>query len=445
MSDPPAEPEAHEPGASFPVSGIIEAFYGPPWSWAVRSEVMAWCHERGMDVYIYAPKDDPLHRERWREPYGPEVLTEFENLVTGGTLAVGFGISPGLSIDYQSSGDREALGRKVDQLVERGVRMVALLLDDIPVRPGLGLEHAALTTWLYDHLDGRAHLVLTPTEYTGTHPTPYLDALAAGVPQEVPIGWTGATVVCDEITVAQAQARATSLGDRPPFLWDNYPVNDAVMADRLFMGPLRGRDPGLGSVCSGYASNPMGQGLASKPALASIAAYVNGGDPRAGWEADLGGLAVFAEACDGEHPRDLVRAVVASDASETPLAALEAWLVAAKDCTAPGLEDEVGPWLGQVHRESRVGLTAVNVLRRLTAGGDGPDQGGQALALAAGWLPLRRAEVSVMGTRGSLRPVLGQSDSGAWTYQAGAVTESANAIDDLVRYALARAAEAGSS
>jgi len=98
-----------------------------------------------------------------------------------------------------------------------------------------------------------------------------------------------------------------------------------------------------------------------------------------------------------------------------------------------------------VHRESRVGLTAVNVLRRLTAGGDGPDQGGQALALAAGWLPLRRAEVSVMGTRGSLRPVLGQSDSGAWTYQAGAVTESANAIDDLVRYALARAAEAGSS
>ena len=444
MSDAPAaghprEAGSRDPGVAFAVSGIIEGFYGPPWSWDVRAEVMAWCHGRGMGVYLYAPKDDPRHRQHWREPYSPEELAGFDALVAAGTLAVGFAISPGLSMDYASADDRAALGAKVDQLVERGITLVALLLDDIPVRPGLGPDHAELTSWLFDHLGGRADLILTPTEYTGTRPTAYLDALAAGTPAEVPIGWTGTTVVCDEITVDQARARAASVGDRLPFVWDNYPVNDGLMSDRLFMGPLRGREPGLAAVCSGYAANPMVQGRASKAALASIAAYVRGGDPEAGWRADLGPLRVFAEACDGDEPRALVAAVVTGDPSPEPLAELEAWLVAAKDCPADGLGGEVGPWIDQVHREARVGLAAVNLLRALDDAA--APTGEQAVALAAIWLPLRRAPVSVMGTRGTLRPVMGQSATGAWTYRAAAVTESANAIDDLVRYALALAAE----
>ena len=442
MSDPPAGGPTGGAGLPFALSGVIEGFYGPPWSWEVRAEVMAWCHQRGMGVYLYAPKDDPRHRERWREPYGPEELAGFDALVAADTLAVGFAISPGLSMDYAADDDRAALAAKVDQLVERGVSLVALLLDDIPVRPGLGPDHAELTTWLFEHLDGRADLVLTPTEYTGTRPTPYLEALAAGTPAEVLIGWTGTTVVCDEITLAQAEARAASVGDRPPLVWDNYPVNDGLMSDRLFMGPLRGRDPRLAAVCAGYVANPMVQGRASRTPLASVAAYTRGADPEAGWQADLGPLRVFAEACDGEHPRALVAAVLAGDPSPEPLAVLERWLAAAKDAAAPGLDDEVGPWLDQVHREARVGLAAVNLLRALADPDPGAGPTGEAaVGLAMAWLPLRRAPVSVMGTRGSLRPVMGQSSSGAWTYRAAAVTEGANAIDDLVRHALALAAE----
>ena len=176
MSDPPAGGPTGGAGLPFALSGVIEGFYGPPWSWEVRAEVMAWCHQRGMGVYLYVPKDDPRHRERWREPYGPEELAGFDALVAADTLAVGFAISPGLSMDYAADDDRAALAAKVDQLVERGVSLVALLLDDIPVRPGLGPDHAELTTWLFEHLDGRADLVLTPTEYTGT----LTDALPRG-------------------------------------------------------------------------------------------------------------------------------------------------------------------------------------------------------------------------------------------------------------------------
>ena len=434
----------------WPIRSVIEGFYGDPWTWDARAEVMRWCHERAMTHYLYAPKNDPLHRERWRELYGPEMLAGFDRLVGEATLQVGFAISPGLSIDYGSADDRAALAAKVDQLVERGVGLVALLLDDIPVRPGLGVEHADLTRWLRDHLEGRATLLLTPTEYTGTRPTAYLDALAEGVPPDVAIGWTGETVVCDEITVAQATARAESLGGRPPFVWDNYPVNDAIMADRLFLGPLRGREVGLGPVCSGYAANPMTQPRSSLPALASIAGYLRGDDPVAAWEADLGDLRTFAEACDGERPAQLVESALdAVGGLDLPsdldaLDELDEWLRAARSCGAPGLEGEAEAWVEQAHAEAAVGVVAVKLLRA-ASDPDGPLAerrriAERALTLAYLWPPLRRSTVTVMGPRCSFRPVLAQGPDGEWRFRAAALTDDDNAIDRLVRAALARAA-----
>jgi hypothetical protein len=415
--------------------GLIEGFYGPPWSWSARAEVMRWCHERGMTLYLYGPKDDPLHRERWREAYPPDALDGFAGLVAEETLRVGFAISPGLSIDPTSADERAALAAKVDQVLALGIDVIALLLDDIPVRPGLGPEHAELTTWLHDHLDGRAELILTPTEYAGIRPSPYLDALAAGVPDDVPIGWTGTEVVCDRISVADASARADALGGRAPFLWDNYPVNDVLMADRLFLGPLRGREPGLLDACSGYAANPMVQPYASKLPLASIAGFVRGDDPDAAWQSDAGGLRTFAEACDGERAVGLVARALAPGATPGALDELEAWLREAKACGAPGVEDEVGPWLEQVHTEARLGVQAVRLLRTQVADA-GAATGEAALALALGWQAVRRAPVTVMGPRCSVRPMLWHDEDGDWHWDPRSVQIDGNAIDALVRAAL---------
>jgi hypothetical protein len=397
--------------------------------------VMRWCHERGMDLYLYGPKDDPLHRERWRELYPRAELDGFAGLVAEDTLRVGFAISPGLSIDTSSSEDRAALGAKVDQVVGLGVGVVALLLDDIPVRPGLGPEHAELTSWLHEHLAGRAELIVVPTEYAGTAPSAYLDALADGVPAPVPIGWTGRRVVCDEITVAEARARADALGGRPPFVWDNYPVNDGLMADQLFLGPLRGREPGLDAVCSGFVSNPMVQPRASTLPLASVAAYLRGDDPAEAWRAEAGPWRTFAEACDGRLARHLVEGAIAPGSGPAALDELAEWLGEAKDCTAPGLEDEAGPWIEQVHAEARIGRLAVRLLRQLE---DGPDAatGEIAMALALGWQALRRSTVTVMGPRCSIRPMLWHDEDGEWHWDPASVTTDANVIDALVRSAL---------
>ena len=83
--------------------GIIEGFYGLPWTWQERLEVAELLAGAGMDTYVYAPKDDPLHRERWREPYPPEVVDRFAELVAARTLRVGFTVSPGLSMDLDDA------------------------------------------------------------------------------------------------------------------------------------------------------------------------------------------------------------------------------------------------------------------------------------------------------------------------------------------------------
>jgi hypothetical protein len=414
---------------------------------------MRFCQERGMSHYVYAPKDDPKHRQEWREPYEPGMLDGFRRLVAEGTLTVGFGISPGLSIDYGSAADRAALATKVDQVVDVGVGLVCLALDDIPFRDGLGEQHADLTRWLCEHLAGRASLVLVPTEYCGSRRTPYLDALADGVPGDVPIGWTGEAVMNDEITAAEARARAAAVGGRSPLVWDNYPVNDGMMGDRLHLGPLRGRDPDLHSTCVGYLANPMVQPGASKLPLGSVAAFIRGDDALDAWaaEADTLGWRVFAEATDGAVPRALVQALATStrDAWVEYAHPLAEWLQAAATCAAPGIEDEAGAWIDQVHLEASVGLDAVRLVQAtrpvVRVDGDGhgraaaPDSE-RALQFAGalwyGWPALRRSGVSVMGVRLGFRPELGQRADGRWAYRAGSLLEDQNAIDELCRYAL---------
>jgi hyaluronoglucosaminidase len=429
---------------TWPIRGVIEGFYGRPWSWDERIALMRWCHERGMTHYLYAPKDDPLHRDRWREPYERDALVGFERLVEAGTMRVGFGISPGLSIDYDEADDRSALLAKVEQLLTVGVDLVCLALDDIPPRPGLGEAHAELTRWLHERVGERASLVLVPTEYTGTTSTPYLDALAAGVPADVPIGWTGATVVCDRISVADAVARAASLDGRPPLIWDNYPVNDAIMSDRLFLGPLRGRDAGLAEVCSGYVANPMVQPFASHLPLASTAAFLRGDDPERAWreEADSMGIRSFAEACDGEHPRQLIDALARAGHADrgARLAEVEEW-VATLDRYQPTAElaDEVVAWREQCEHELGVWRCALRTLRFVERG-DGARATIEAMGLLYLWPSVRRAAVSVMGPRCSFRPVFGQWPDGSWRYDAASLDEDANATDALVRCALAEVA-----
>ena len=417
--------------------GIIEGFYGPPWSWADRHDIGASLAAAGMDTYVYAPKDDPLHRHRWREPYDAVVLGALESLVGSGGLRVGFSVSPGLSIDTASADDRAALLAKFRQTLDVGVTLVGLLLDDLSPVEGLGERHAELARWLRAELDADVELFLVPTHYTGTDRTPYLDALARRVPPEVAIGWTGMQVVNRSVTSAQAQAWSAVMDGRRPLLWDNTPVNDALMSDRLYTGPLRGRDPDLPDHLAGYLANPMVQPRASLPPLLSAAAWLRGDDPVAAWSASLGAARVLAEGCDGEHPAALaVRALGADGTAVVDEAAaeeLDAWLAAASQCDDGGWGEDVAPWVEQLRAEAGVARTALQVVR-----GDEEEARSLAPLLLLTWPSARSLRTAVLGGRGGVVPGLAQRADGEWSARAGSYVAPDSLTDRLVEAAFRR-------
>ena len=46
--------------------GIIEGFFGRPWTWAERTDAVRFLGPRGYGFHIYSPKADPRLRRRWR-------------------------------------------------------------------------------------------------------------------------------------------------------------------------------------------------------------------------------------------------------------------------------------------------------------------------------------------------------------------------------------------
>jgi hypothetical protein len=274
---------------SFPERGIVEGFYGTQWTYQDRLEMLRFEGQHGMNVYYYAPKDDPYHRKLWQEPYPPAQMKRLGELVStarANFVDFCFAVSPGLSMVYSSEDDFSKLTAKLASVGKLGVSCFALFLDDIPPVvqspqdrerfQTLAQAHASLINKLDGHLKSQSRdnrLVVTPTTYTNEWGSrDYIQELGSAVNEDVAIVWTGSEVASPAITVAQAREWGEWLR-RKPLVWDNFPVNDG-RPWRVHLGPQRGRDPGLPEVIRGLFSNPMNQPRASLIPLETIADYL---------------------------------------------------------------------------------------------------------------------------------------------------------------------------
>jgi hyaluronoglucosaminidase len=390
---------------AFAIRGVVEGFYGPAWSHADR----LWWLERlgrwGMNRYVYAPKDDRLQREAWRIPYPDERLRELRELVERGARAgveVGFSVSPGLSIEYASAADLEALVSKLRAFEDLGSGFLSLGLDDVPSRlvhardrqafPSLADAHVALAHAVAGALRPETRLWLVPTDYMGVEPSDYLEVLGSRLDPAVLVGWTGRTVVSPTIGSDEAAARAATL-ERPLLVWDNYPVADGPMRPVLHLGPYVGRDPGLPRHVTGVLLNPMQHAHASALAVRTAAAYLRdpeGYEPEAAWEEACRELGAGAEAAfrtfaaahrfsalaPDDRDAELESALEAlrrDDALQRFEALLEERL-AAGDAIHAHLADrtlaaELEPWLLSHAIETRRMRAACELLHRLAGAG----------------------------------------------------------------------------
>jgi len=155
-----------------PVRGVIEGFYGEPWSHKDRLSLLDFFGNIKMNTYIYAPKDDPKHRSAWREEYTTEEIKLMKELIekaNSNHVDFVFSVSPGNDIrfDVNYSNDFQALVKKTESMYDIGIRSFAIFLDDI-VKKNAD-NHAKLVNDYQGYLntkEGVKPLICIFTEYT---------------------------------------------------------------------------------------------------------------------------------------------------------------------------------------------------------------------------------------------------------------------------------------
>jgi len=260
---------------TFQRRGFLEGFYGRPWTDAQRRDMIALMAERGMNVYAYAAKDDPYHRDEWEKLYPPKALAQLGSLVEfcrSKGVDFMYCTAPGLTFEYDNKEHYAALRAKLEQVMGLGVTSFGLFFDDIPSDRQSPEDHAMVAKVLckaYKNIS----LTVCPMVYRGTGKEEYIRKLGRALPKKVDIFWTGRNICSQGITVEEAKRFKRSTRHMPLY-WDNYPVNDAEMFHEMHLGPIEGREPGLYKHCRGILFNTMEYFECTKLPLLTCADYL---------------------------------------------------------------------------------------------------------------------------------------------------------------------------
>jgi hyaluronoglucosaminidase len=259
--------------------GVVEGFYGTPWSQEDRLSQFDFYAKNKMNVYIYGPKDDPYHRDKWRVPYPAEEAARLKVLLDAAHKnGVNFywAIHPGVDIKWTEA-DRDAMMNKLETMYQLGVRSFAVFFDDIWGEGTKADKQADLLNYINTNFvkakGDVSPLVMCPTEYNrgwANEKGGYLRTLGSDMDKSVEIMWTGNSVVhtIDKESMEWINERIQRKG----YIWLNFPVSDFVR-DHILLGPTYGNGLDIAEDLSGFVSNPMEHAESSKIALYSIADY----------------------------------------------------------------------------------------------------------------------------------------------------------------------------
>ncbi|MGB7406443.1 MAG: beta-N-acetylglucosaminidase domain-containing protein, partial [Pacificimonas sp.] len=261
-----------------------------PWTWAERTHVMRALAPYGYDRFIYAPKADLFLRRRWAEAHPRDAaaaLRAFGKDCADANVRFGVGLSPfELHLDWTATG-RAELTRRVSELVDLGIDILALLFDDMRGDvPDLAKRQAEIAA-VAAAAAPDAQLIVCPSYYSddpvldrafGQRPDGYLEELGRLLPDAVQIFWTGPEVCSRELSKGHLARTAGTLG-RPVTLWDNYPVNDGPrMSKHLHLRAPTGRARGAAHIAAHYVNPALQPHLTLLPAAGLAEAWSMAGD-----------------------------------------------------------------------------------------------------------------------------------------------------------------------
>ena len=209
-----------------------------------------------MNHYLYAPKEDRLHRLNWREDYPNDWKKEFKKFCDFSrekNIKISVGLSPGLDFDFNClayiksfiSSDLNILVNKFKKLLDYGANDIVLLLDDIPdnfVKKyknfDEGIFHADLANKVSDKLNFPISIV--PRVYSdelNLIKGKYLTNLVKSLNPKIKMFYCGEFIVSNKfksnISIINSLIKSKKI-----IFWDNYFAND-YCPNRLFVGPWK--------------------------------------------------------------------------------------------------------------------------------------------------------------------------------------------------------------
>ena len=377
--------------------GVIEGFYGNPWSHKDRLRQFEFYGCNKLNIYVYGPKDDPYHRAHWRDPYPQDEAARLKELVQEAhrnKVQFVWAVHPGGDIQWNLK-DSMAVCQKLEWMYELGVRTFAVFFDDIWGEGSKADKQAGLLNYVTDNFV-RKHsdvqpLIMCPTQYNKAWSGgDYLSTLGTRMYPEVRVMWTGNSVV-DMIERDDMESINKQLG-RKAFIWLNYPVNDYCQS-RMLMGKTYGNGLDINEMVSGFCSNPMEYAEASKVSLYSIADYtwnMPQYDAVRSWQQAITELMPTASEpfrwfCEnnidlgktghglrreGESPRFPQAGKAAWTEYETFFQKLagEAALLLADSVNSPEMLGEIKPWAESMRLQGLRGLTVTRLAKAQEAG-----------------------------------------------------------------------------
>ncbi|EFF41651.1 beta-N-acetylglucosaminidase domain-containing protein [Mycoplasmopsis alligatoris] len=286
------------------IRGFIEGFYGVPWTWKGRQSLIKMSSKYKTNSYIFAPKDDPYHAEKWDETYPNESLANIKKTVDIGhdngvefTWTMHPWINKNNVIDLSNDFNNELIKAKAkfQQLYDIGIRQFGIQADDVggqPVNLIAKMMHE-LVKW--GKSEGRKVKLWTfcQPKYEGTWLSwsgsfldlrKYQDQLPK---DDLFMFYTGTSVLAPVSKYSTEWFKNNSDAKRSSLFWLNWPVNDPdYTAINLGPGTMLESDVQADSL-SGVVTNPMQEFELSKISISSISSYswnIKGYEPWKVWE-----------------------------------------------------------------------------------------------------------------------------------------------------------------
>ena len=295
--------------------GVIEGYYGVPYSAEVTADLFRFMARYKMNTYMYGAKSDPYHSQYWDKAYPTSITPEQQEvgMLTEGMMRqltdaahrakVNFiwAIHPGGAFtDAKQTDVLERIMSKFRLMHDLGVRQFGVFVDDVGVPSDsatLALNAQRLSD-LQQMIDSEwnGRKALPADTVKPLHFVPQLYAYSwvnrqqgerffrslSGTPEKVCIYITGRAVWT--VPNSEDPDLVSSWLGRDVAWWWNYPCNDNDMNkifpldmyrnfdDEAHIDRNATLDPNLKGVNT-LISNPMQQGEVSKIALYSIADY----------------------------------------------------------------------------------------------------------------------------------------------------------------------------